>query len=115
VERIVPLLSNAQQRKHRAFIRFMMEYCESKSWQWELQAPQMLHMNVLHLLVFPNISRQHCSIAREQGSLYCLKENDTWEVANDVWPLSSEIASQMVIKAKGVNGFLGNTAGSMIH
>jgi hypothetical protein len=86
----------------------------------------MPHMNVLGFLVFPNVSRQHCSLARERGSLHFLKEDEIWEASNDVWHglPSSEIASgfvqahriaQKVIEAKGGNGFLGNTAGSSIH
>jgi hypothetical protein len=86
----------------------------------------MSYMNVLDLSVFPNMSRRHCSLAREQGGLHCLKENEIWEVADDLWhglPIS-KIASgfvqahriaQKVIEAKGGHGFLGNTAGSTIY
>ncbi len=110
---------NAGPHGESAYINFVTEFCTSKGWHWEPQAPQMPHMNVLDLSVFPGMSRRHCSLARDRGGLHVLKEDEIWAAANDVWHQlpSCKIASgfvqahriaQKVINASGGNEFLGN-------
>ena len=68
-----------------AFLSFIQDSCEREGWAWEPQAAQMPHINVLDLAVFPCISRRHCAVARARGGLHCLKENEIWEAALEVW------------------------------
>jgi hypothetical protein len=57
-EGFIPILQGDNTGPHgeAEFIRFMTEYCQNNGWHWKPQAPQMLHMNVLDLSVFPNMS-----------------------------------------------------------
>jgi hypothetical protein len=66
------------------YLRFVKEYCETKSWHWEPQAPQMPHMNVLDLPVFPAMSKRHTTFLREQVGLRVLKEDEIWDAAEIV-------------------------------
>jgi hypothetical protein len=79
----------------------------------------MPHMNVLKLSVFPGMSRWHCRLERDRGSLHVLKEDKIWAAAKNVWhePPSCKIASgfvqahriaQKVVNASGGNEFLRN-------
>ena len=90
----------------------------------EILAPQMPHINVLDLSVFPAMSRRHTALARARGGLRVLKENEIWSAAEQVWHdlPSSKIASgyvqafhiaKKVVEAQGDNGFLG--ASGSIH
>ena len=38
------------------FYKYVEKLCKAKKWMWEPQRPQMPHMNVLDLVVFPEIS-----------------------------------------------------------
>jgi hypothetical protein len=75
-------------------------------------------MSVLDLSVFPAMSKRHIKAARARGGLRVLKEDDIWDVAQQVWNdlPCCKIASAYVqayriagkvIKAKGSNNFLG--------
>ena len=57
----------------------------SKGYHWEPQAPQMPHLNVLDLSVFPAISKRHTSISRERDGLHVLKQDEIWDATKDVW------------------------------
>lgn len=102
-----------------AYMQFVKGYCQTKGWHWEPQAPQMPHMNVLDLAVFPCMSRRHTALARERGGMKVLSEDEIWAAAKEVWEAlpNSKIASAYVlsyriaaevIKAKGDNAFLGD-------
>ena len=114
---------NAGPHQEAAFMKFVTEYCARMKWHWKPQAPQMPHMNVLDLSVFPAMSKRHTSLARGRGGLSVLKEDDIWFAANEVWNElpSAKVASayiqayriaQKVIAAGGDNDFLG-TSGSI--
>jgi hypothetical protein len=123
---------NAGPHGKAEFIRFVMEYCESKGWHWEPQALLMPHANLMCLICW-SFQTSCCDGTvlvdlHNHGvtCLHSLKEDEIWEAANDVWhgQPSSKIASgfgqahriaQKTIEAKGGSGFLGNTAGSTIH
>ena len=104
---------------------FVIEFdkmCEEEGWYKENQAPQMPHMNICDLSVFPAMSRRHCHLARASGGLHVLKEDQIWETAEEVWAtlLNSKIASayvhayriaEEVVRLKGDNRFLGERSG----
>ena len=52
---------NAGPHEDKVYKRYVEEYCGREGWHWEPQAPQMPHMNVLDLSVFPNMSKRHSS------------------------------------------------------
>jgi hypothetical protein len=110
---------NAGPHQDATYVAGVTNYCKEKGWHWEPQAPQMPHMNVLDLSVFPCMSRRHIDKCREVGGLKVLPEDDIWENAELVWNQlpNSKIASgyiqayriaEKVIRAKGNNDFLGN-------
>ena len=110
---------NAGPHAEAAYLKYVKEYCESMGWHWEPQAPQMPHMNVLDLSVFPAMSRRHIALARSMGGLRVLNEDEIWAAAEKVWRdlPSCKIASgyvqayriaEKIIKVKGDNGFLGS-------
>ena len=45
--------------KDAEFKKLVREHCGSKGWYWEPQVPQMPHINVLDLPIFPAMSRCH--------------------------------------------------------
>ena len=113
---------NAGPHAETAFVDFVKGHCEEKGWKWEPQAPQMPHMNVLDLSVFPCMSKQHTMLSRDREGLKVLSENQIWSGAEEVWIMLEnwKIASAYVqahriagkvIKAKGSNNFLGNGEG----
>ena len=115
---------NAGPHAEADFVRYVEEFCSSKGWYWEPQAPQMPHINVLDLSVFPNMSKRHTSLCRDQEGLKVLEEDEIWDAAEEVWRTLPEckIASAYVqayriaakvIKEKGSNSFLGS--GGSIH
>jgi len=60
--------------------------------------PQGPHMNVLDLSVFPNMSRRHTQLARDHYGMHVLKENQIFDVAQQVYDdlPSSMIASGFI-------------------
>jgi hypothetical protein len=109
---------NAGPHQDAEYLRYVRGECETRGWHWKPQAPQMPHMNVLDLSVFPAMSRRHIQRCRETNGLKVLSENEIWSVAEKVWEdlPSCKIASgfvqanriaKEVIKNKGSNSFLG--------
>ena len=104
--------------------KFVRDFCTSKGWLWEPQGPQMPHINVLDLAVFPAMSRRHCSEARRLHGVRVLREDDIWTTAVNVWKdlplgkiansfvLARRIA-QKIIFSKGQNEFLANKDGTI--
>ena len=109
---------NAGPHQDAAYVRGVTDYCNQKGWHWEPQAPQMPHMNVLDLSVFPCMSRRHIQLCRENGGGSQVLQNDAiWENAQSTWATlpNEKIASgyihayrmaAKVIKANGNNDFL---------
>ena len=115
---------NAGPHQEVKYVKFVTDYCSQRGWYWEPQAPQMPHINVLDLSVFPAMSRRHTALARARGGLCVLKEDEIWAAAEQVWHdlPSSKIASgyiqafriaKKVVEVRGDNGFLG--ASGSIH
>ena len=52
--------------------------CIQKGWLWNTQEPQMAHMNVLDLAVFPGVSNGHTTMHRSQHALRVLKPDGIW-------------------------------------
>jgi hypothetical protein len=115
---------NAGPHQESDFMTHVTEYCNREGWHWEPQAPQMPHMNVLDLSVFPNMSRRHAKLAREHHGPHMLTEDEIWTTAEKVWRdlEHSKIASgfiqahriaSKVIDAAGDNSFLASAAGGI--
>ena len=67
------------------FLQFIREGCECEGWAWEPQAAQIPNLNVLDLAVFPCILKRHCSLSHQKGGLHVLKEDEIWNIAQEVW------------------------------
>ena len=67
---------NAGPHRDVAFMKYVVDYCERFGWYWEPQGPQMPHINVLDLAVFPKMSRNHCELVRKRGGTKVLKEDE---------------------------------------
>ena len=76
---------NAGPHTDAAYHKFVREYCREKGWLWEPQGPQMPHINVLDLAVFPSMSKRHSHLARSLHGTRVLKEDEIWDVAQEVW------------------------------
>jgi hypothetical protein len=76
---------NAGLHQEVKYVKFVTDYCSQRGWYWEPQAPQMPHINVLDLSVFPAMSRRHTALARARGGLCVLKEDEIWAAAEQVW------------------------------
>jgi len=76
---------NARPHQEDKYLKFVTKYCAERGWHWEPQAPQMSHLNVLDLSVFPVMSRHHTALAHAKGGLCVLKEDAIWEAAEEVW------------------------------
>jgi len=115
---------NAGPHAEESFIQFVEGYCEAMGWHWEPQAPQMPHMNVLDLSVFPCMSKRHTALSRSHEGLKVLGEDEIWAAAEEVWMrlenwkiasayIQAHRIAKKVIAAKGDNAFLGG--GGCIH
>ena len=108
---------NAGPHIEGTFMKCMEEYCNERGWLWEPQAPQMPHLNVNDLAIFPAMSKWHSYKVRQRTKDVASKDL-TWECANQVWQEfpESKIAKAFVlawrltttiIKKGGDNTFLG--------
>ena len=120
-EGYVPIFQgdNAGPHAETEFVEHVEGYCRDKGWRWEPQAPQMPHMNVLDLSVFPCMSKRHTMLSRDREGLKVLTEDQTWDAAEEVWMglenwkiasacIQAHRIAKKVIVAKGNNDFLGN-------
>ena len=115
---------NAGPHTDAKYTKFVKEHCQSKGWFWEPQGPQMPHINVLDLAVFPAMSRQHCHLARSLHGTRVLKEDEIWNAAVQVWEdlpsssvanafvLAGRVAQKIIVSAGG-NDFLSGVEGSL--
>lgn len=122
--RVVFQGDNAGPHNDSKFKTFVQEYCKSKGWYWEPQGPQMPHVNVCDLAVFPKMSRNHSELLRKRGGVRVMKEDEIWDAAEEVWNnmpscdiarsfvLSHRIAKK-IIDAKGGNEFLSGVKGGL--
>jgi hypothetical protein len=63
---------------------FVNDYCESKGWHWESQAPQMPHMNNLDLAVFSKMLKDHSSLLQNYSNKMA-PAHEIWCTAQAVW------------------------------
>ena len=117
-EGYTPVIQGDQAGPHEeeAFKKFVKEWCEKYKWLWEPQAPQMPHMNVLDLAVFPSMSSRHSKLSRaHSGSV--IPKDDIWRAAESVWRQLPEVKiarafilawrlASVVIAKNGANTFL---------
>lgn len=118
-EGYIPIIQgdNAGPHQDTEFLSFCEQFCESRGWHWEPQAPQMPHMNNLDLAVFPSMSHRHSTELRKRGAGQTVSKEDIWKACETVWTnlpsatiargfaLSYRVADQ-VIKHNGKNSFL---------
>jgi hypothetical protein len=115
---------NAGPHTDKMYDFFVKEYCKANGWLWEPQGPQMPHVNVLDLAVFPSMSKRHSHLARAKHGNRVLKEDEIWDTALQVWENlpSCKIANSFVqakricekiIKCGGGNDFLSGCNGGI--
>ena len=117
--RVVIQGDNAGPHQDATFLNFVTNHCRLKGWEWCPQAPQMPHMNVLDLAVFPAMSKRHTTMCRSQHGLRVLKPDEIWDAAVEVWKnlpchkiaqsfVQANRIAKTVIKNGGDNKFMGN-------
>ena len=118
-EGYTPVIQGDQAGPHEEeeFKRFVTEWCKEKGWLWEPQAPQMPHLNVDDLAVFPAMSKRHSTLTRRfTGSV--ASKDVIWNNAVQVWNEMEECViarafvlawrlAALVIEKGGENTFLG--------
>ena len=115
---------NAGPHTDAKFGNFVRNHCKDKGWLWEPQGPQMPHINVLDLAVFPAMSRRHCNLSRSLHGTRVLREDEIWNAAVKVWEElpSSKVANAFVLAGRvadkiiasgGSNEFLSGVKGSI--
>lgn len=115
---------NAGPHKDDKFNKFVTNHCKEKGWLWEPQGPQMPHINVLDLSIFPAMSRRHSHIVRSLHGTRIVKGDEIWESAVRVWDVypSCKIANafvqtrriaEKIVKSKGGNSFLSGVDGGI--
>jgi hypothetical protein len=84
---------NAGPHINATFHTFVRDFCDSKRWKWEPQAPQMLPMNNLDLAIFPMMSKCHSALLKMYSAIQA-PHNEIWHTAEQVWANmgSAEIA-----------------------
>lgn len=118
-EGYTPVFQGDQAGPHEeeTFKTAMTQTCAANGWYWEPQAPQMPHLNVLDLAVFPAMSKRHSELTRRHTHSVASKDV-IWDAAEEVWARlpACKIArsfilawrlAQVVITRKGANTFLG--------
>jgi hypothetical protein len=76
---------NAGPHQDKTLINFCKEFCKSKGWIWQPQAPQMPHMNNLDPAVFPSKSRRHTELLRGLNGNRIADPDTVWAAAKEVW------------------------------
>ena len=91
--------NNARLHHDKLFMKFVKDFCERRGWYWEPQGPQMPHINVLDLAVFPKMPRNYCELVRKRGGMRVMKEDKIWDRAERVWRnmTSCDIARSFVL------------------
>ena len=115
---------NAGPHEDKKYKETMEEYCEREGWKWIPQGPQMPHVNVCDLSVFPNMSKRHTQLSRDHHGTHVLTEDEIWKAAETVYKQlpSSKIASGFIqayrlaakiIQHHGDNTFLAGSSGGI--
>ena len=115
---------NAGPHQDATFKRGVEDYCVSKGWKWIPQGPQMPHVNVCDLSVFPCMSKRHTQLSRDHHGMGVLTEKQIWIAAEKVFKQlpSSKIASgfiqayrlaDKIIQHSGDNIFLAGSSGGI--
>ena len=117
-EGYTPVIQGDQAGPHEEseFKRRVQEHCDKNGWLWEPQAPQMPHLNVNDLALFPAMSKWHSTKIRKRTGSVASKDL-IWECAAQVWEEFPECKiarafilawrlAKVVIKEKGKNTFL---------
>jgi hypothetical protein len=115
---------NAGPHTDAPYHKFVTESCKSRGWLWEPQGPQMPHVNVLDLAVFPSMSRRHSHLARSLHGNRVLKEDEIWNTALRVWEelpsckianafVQAKRISEKIIQLNGDNVFLAGAKGGI--
>ena len=115
---------NAGPHQDKEYSNFVVNHCKEKGWAWEPQGPQMPHINVLDLSVFPAMSRRHSHMVRSLHGTRVVSENEIWASAVRVWDAfpSAKIANAFVqakriadkiVASKGGNDFLSGAKGGI--
>ena len=116
--------NNAGPHQDAKYKKGVEEYCEREGWKWIPQGPQMPHVNVCDLSVFPNMSKQHTQLSRDHHGTHDLKEDQIWKAAEEVFKKlpSCKIASgfiqayrlaEKIIQHRGDNTFLSGSSGGI--
>ena len=118
-EGYTPVIQGDQAGPHEeeVFKRAMSEACNDNGWHWEPQAPQMPHLNVCDLAVFPAMSKRHSELTRRHTQSVASKDV-IWNAAEQVWRElpACKIArsfvlawrlAEVVLAKNGANTFLG--------
>lgn len=115
---------NAGPHQDAEYKKGVENMCEKEGWKWIPQGPQMPHVNVCDLSVFPNMSKRHTQLSRDHHGMHVLKENEIWSTAEQVFKQlpSSKIAagfiqayrlSKKIIDSGGDNLFLSGSSGGI--
>ena len=115
---------NAGPHQDAKYKKGVEEYCEREGWKWISQGPQMPHVNVYDLSVFPNMSKRHTQLSRDHHGTHVLKEDQIWKAAEEVFKElpSCKIASgfiqayrlaERIIQHRGDNTFLSGSSGGI--
>ena len=115
---------NAGPHQDAQYKKGVEEYCEKEGWKWIPQGPQMPHVNVCDLSVFPCMSKRHTQLTREHHGMHVLNENQIWQAAEQVFKElpSCKIASGFIqayrlcakiIEHGGDNNFLSGSSGGI--
>lgn len=118
-EGYTPIFQGDQAGPHEEveYKKAMVEACTAKGWLWEPQAPQMPHLNVCDLALFPAMSKRHTEVTRRHT--HSVASSDViWSAAKQIWDsfpackiarafiLAWRLAT-VVIDKEGSNTFLG--------
>ena len=76
---------NSVPHQDAKFKKYVVNFCKENKWLWEPQGPQMPHINVLDIAVFPVMSRCHSHFIRSLRARQVEKEEDIWKISEKVW------------------------------
>ena len=111
-----PVIQNDNVVPHQdaKLYNYVVKLCRAKQWPWEPQIPQMPHMNVLDLAVFPTVSRLHSHLIQSLRGMGFSKEYNIWEISAKVWEElpSCKIANKFCLEnniTEKISKFKGDT------
>ena len=90
--------NNAGLHQDAKYKKEIEEYCAREGWKWIPQGPQMPHVNMCNLSVFPNMSKRHTQLSRDHHGMHVLTEDQIWNAAAKV--------SKQLLSCKVASGFI---------